>query len=168
MILDILAYPDPRLALKAEEIKEITPEIRTLAADMLETMYENEGIGLAAPQVGRPIRLVVMDLSGPEKREDPKIFVNPTLELLGEKCKTEEGCLSVPGYRNEVMRHEQALVKATDLDGNPIETEARDLFSICIQHECDHLEGVLFIDRVGRLKRSLYDARLKKQQKKKA
>lgn len=167
MILEILAYPDPRLALKAEEIKEITPEIRTLAADMLETMYENDGIGLAAPQVGHPIRLVVMDLSGPEKREAPQVFINPTLELLGEKRKAEEGCLSVPGYRNDVMRYEQALLKAMDLDGNPIETEAEDLFSICIQHECDHLEGVLFIDRVGRLKRSLYDSRLKKQLKKK-
>lgn len=167
MTLEILAYPDPRLALKAEEIKEITPEIRALAADMLETMYENEGIGLAAPQVGHPLRLVVMDLSGPEKRENPKVFVNPTIELTGEKRKAEEGCLSVPGYRNDVMRHERALLKATDLDGNPIEAEAEDLFSICIQHECDHLEGVLFIDRVGRLKRSLYESRLKKQLKKK-
>ena len=134
MLLEVLSYPDPRLALKAEEISEITPEIRTLAANMIETMYHNEGIGLAAPQVGQSLRLVVMDLTGPDKKEDPKVFINPVLELSGELRKAEEGCLSVPEYRNVVKRSEFALLKATDLDGNKIEVKAEDLFSICIQH----------------------------------
>ncbi|SHN50031.1 peptide deformylase [Desulfovibrio litoralis] len=165
MILEVLTHPDPLLKQKSEAITEITPEIRTLAADMIETMYKQQGIGLAAPQVGKQIRLIVIDLSGPELKEEPQVFVNPTLELIGEKQKAEEGCLSVPDYRNTLVRHDKVLLKATDLDNNKIELEASDLFAICLQHECDHLDGILFIDRMSRLKRSLYDARLKKQLK---
>lgn len=140
----------------------VTPEIRDLARDMLETMYEYEGIGLAAPQVGELIRLIVVDVTGPGKREEPHVFVNPELELIGDEVESEEGCLSVAEYRAPVCRSERVRLRATDLDGNPVILEADGIFAICLQHECDHLDGKLFIDRISRLKRSLYDAKVKK------
>lgn len=162
MILEVLKYPHPLLKEKAELVGDVTPELRELAADMLETMYENEGIGLAAPQVGELTRLVVVDVSGPELREAPMVLVNPELELIGEECESEEGCLSVEDYRNTVKRSTTVRLKAADLDGNPVELEAEGTLAICLQHECDHLDGVLFIDHLSRLKRSLYDSKVKK------
>lgn len=162
MIREVLTYPNPLLKKKAEPITEITPEIRSLAADMAETMYENDGIGLAAPQVGELIRLVTIDIGGPEDRGEVMVLVNPELELVGEEIESEEGCLSVEDYRAPVTRSSKVLVKATDLDGKPLEFEAEDLLAVCLQHECDHLEGRLFIDRISRLKRSLYDAKVRK------
>ena len=162
MIREVLTYPHPRLKMKAEPIAEITPEIRELAADMVKTMYKNDGIGLAAPQVGELIRLITVDITGPDVQGGLQILVNPELELLGEEIESEEGCLSVEEYRAPVTRFSRVRVKAMDLDGNPLAFEAEDLLAICLQHECDHLEGRLFIDRISRLKRSLYDSKVKK------
>lgn len=162
MTLQILKYPHPVLAAKAEPVPEITPEIRELADAMAESMYANQGVGLAAPQVGRSLRLVVIDLSGPEKREDRITLVNPVIvEATGEQ-EDEEGCLSVRDYRAKVKRAAKVAVEALDLDGKPLRIEADELFAVCLQHEIDHLDGVLFIDHISHLKRAMYDKRVKK------
>ena len=148
----IVTYPNPVLAKKAAPVVEITDEIRALAAEMIEIMYADKGIGLAAPQVAESIRLITVDLSGPEKREDPRVFINPVLSNLEGEVESEEGCLSVVGYRSTVIRAERLRLTALDLDGNTVEMDADDLMAICLQHEVDHLEGVLFIDYLSPLK----------------
>ncbi len=158
----IVTYPDPVLAQTAAPVTEVTDELRALAAEMAEIMYENKGIGLAAPQVGESVRLITVDLSGPDKKEDLKIFVNPVLSNLEGEVESEEGCLSVRGYRTSVVRAETLHLSAQDLDGNPVELDADDLMAICLQHEVDHLNGVLFIDKISKLKRTLYERKLKK------
>ncbi|NCC25540.1 MAG: peptide deformylase [Deltaproteobacteria bacterium] len=165
--LKVLTYPDPVLARKSEPLVEITDEIRNLAQDMLETMYENRGIGLAAPQVGKNVRLITVDLSGPERREEPKVYVNPAIVAKEGETETEEGCLSVIGYRSLVKRAAWVSFTAQDLEGETVELEADDLLAVCLQHELDHLDGVLFIDHISRLKRALYENRLRKWKKKK-
>ena len=165
MILPVLQYPDPRLARVSLPVQEITPEIRELAENMVETMYARDGIGLAAPQVGEAIRLVVMDISGPDRREDLRILVNPVLKRSGFEIDSEEGCLSITDYRSTVCRSGQVHVQATDLDGNPVSFDAEDLLAVCAQHECDHLDGVLFIDHISRLKREMLDRKIRKKSK---
>jgi peptide deformylase len=161
-------YPDPVLARRAEEIGEITPELRALADDMAETMYANEGIGLAAPQVGEGVRLVVIDISGPQIRDDLRVLVNPVITARSqETVESEEGCLSVRNYRASVERAAQVTVQARGLDGQDLTIEADDLLAICLQHEIDHLDGTLFIDHISRLKRSLYDKKVRKWAKQK-
>lgn len=162
MILPILQYPDPRLAGKSEPVTEITPELRELAANMLETMYARDGIGLAAPQVGAFVRLVVIDMSGPERREEALALINPVLTLSGDETESEEGCLSVSDYSANVRRRELVSVEALDLDGKPVKIDADGRFAVCLQHECDHLDGVLFIDHISRLKRTMYDRKIQK------
>jgi len=162
MPLEILKYPHPILAEKAAPIQEITPEIRKLAADMAEAMYENQGVGLAAPQVGRSLRLVVIDLSGPEKREELLTLVNPVITAAAGEQVDDEGCLSVRDYRANVTRAATVTVKAVDLEGETFCLEADELFAVCLQHEIDHLDGVLFIDHISRLKRAMYDKRVKR------
>ena len=163
MELEVLQYPDPRLKKIAAPINEITPRIKQLASDMAESMYAHNGIGIAAPQIGEPIRMIVMNLSGPSERNALKVYVNPVLEKLDEELVvSEEGCLSVPEYRSNVKRSARVRVLAQDLEGHLMEHEAEDLEAICLQHECDHLDGKLFIDRISRLKRGLYDSRIKK------
>lgn len=169
MKLEVLQYPDPRLKQASKTITEITPEIRQLAADMADAMYEHDGIGLAAPQVGRFVRMITVDLSGPSERAALHTYINPELEPLpcddDDVLESEEGCLSVPDYRANVKRHAKVRLKALDLDGNLVQREAVDLEAICLQHECDHLDGKLFIDRISRLKKGLYDSKLKKRLK---
>lgn len=162
MILPVLQYPDPRLALKAEPVGEITPAIRDLVENMVETMYARDGIGLAAPQVGVSLRLVVMDTSGPEKREALRVLINPVLVLSGDDIDSEEGCLSVEGYNAVVTRREKAHVEAIGLDGQPVVFDAAGRLAVCCQHECDHLNGVLFIDQISRLKRTMLDRKIQK------
>ena len=164
MILDILSYPDPSLRAISEPVRELTPEIRQLAADMLETMYDAKGVGLAAPQVGRPLRMLVMDPAVAYDGREPRVVINPELELLGEKIVSEqEGCLSVPlNYRADVPRHSMARLRGMDLEGRPIDEILQGLPAIIIQHETDHLDGKLFIDRLSHLKRSMYDGKVKK------
>ena len=169
MILDIVTYPDPRLKEVCKPITEVTDEIRQLAADMLETMYAAPGVGLAAPQVGRNIRMLVMDPAMKDEEKQPRVLINPVLTLSGEEVVSEqEGCLSVPmNYRADVKRMSKVHLSAKDLDGNVIEEDLEEFRGIVIQHEFDHLDGVLFIDRISRLRRSLYDSKVKKWLKKK-
>lgn len=164
MILDIVTYPDPRLKETCVPVEEITEEIRQLAADMLETMYDAPGVGLAAPQVGRNIRMLVMDAGAQEDEKQPRVIINPQLTLEGEKIVSkQEGCLSVPyNYRADVPRYERVHLRAQDMDGNVIDEELSGFPAIIVQHEYDHLEGLLFIDHIGRLRRSLYDNKVKK------
>lgn len=164
MILDIVTYPDPRLQQKCEPVAEITDEIRRLAADMLETMYAAPGVGLAAPQVGRNMRMLVMDPAAPDAQKRPRVLINPELTLSGEDLLSEqEGCLSVPlNYRADVLRKSHVLLRARDLDGKLIEEELTGFPAIVIQHEADHLDGILFIDRISRLRRTMYDSKVKK------
>ena len=162
MARKILKYPDPILCKKAEPICEITPEVRQLAEEMAEAMYEKRGVGLAAPQVGECCRLIAVDVSGPEERTDLMFLVNPEIVSREGQVDEEEGCLSVSNFRSKVRRSEKVVVKATDLEGKPVEIPADGILAICLQHEIDHLDGVLFIDHVSRLKRAMYDNKVKK------
>lgn len=159
--LNVLHYPDPRLRKPALPVETVDASIRTLVADMLETMYAAPGIGLAATQVNVQKRVVVMDLS--EEKNRPQVFINPTvLERQGES-EGEEGCLSVPGFYETVRRAEWVRSSALDLDGEPFEFEARGLLAVCIQHEIDHLDGKLFVDYLSTLKRDRIRKKLEKQ-----
>jgi len=160
-ILNILEYPDPRLRTKAKPVSRVDDDVRRLIDDMLETMYDAPGIGLAASQVDVHQRIIVVDVS--ENRDDPHAFINPELALLGGEVETEEGCLSVPGFYEPVTRAEQIRVNALDREGKPLEMDAQGLLAVCIQHECDHLEGKLFVDYVSNLKRSRIRKKLEKQ-----
>jgi peptide deformylase len=162
MPLAILKYPHPVLAAKAAPVLVVDQDVRELAAAMAVAMYEHQGVGLAAPQVGRSLRLVVIDLSGPEKREALMTLVNPVVTAAAGEQEDEEGCLSVRDYRTNVKRAATVTVTATDLDGNPLCLEADGLLAVCLQHEIDHLDGVLFIDHISRLKRAMYDKRVKR------
>jgi peptide deformylase len=151
---DIIVLPDKRLRLKSKPVTGINGDVRTLAADMFETMYQAPGIGLAAIQVGVPLRLVVMDLSKKEDERESRVFVNPEIVSSSEeKSIYEEGCLSIPDIHEDVERPARVKVKYLDLDGGAHEEEAEGLFATCIQHEVDHLNGVLFIDHISKLKR---------------
>jgi len=159
--LNVLHYPDSRLRKPALPVETVDASIRTLVADMLETMYAAPGIGLAATQVNVQKRVVVMDLS--EEKNQPRVFINPTvLECEGES-EGEEGCLSVPGFYETVRRAEWVRVSALDLDGEPFELEAHRLLAVCIQHEIDHLDGKLFVDYLSTLKRDRIRKKLEKQ-----
>ncbi len=160
--LPILEYPDPRLRRRAERVTKVDDEIRTLVDDMFETMYAAPGIGLAAVQVDVPKRVVVIDVS-PEGNQ-PYCFINPEIVTATGSTQSEEGCLSVPEYYDQVTRAERVTVRALDRNGEPFELEAEGLLAICIQHEIDHLEGKLFVDYLSELKRE----RLKKKATKKA
>jgi peptide deformylase len=159
----ILILPDERLRAIAEPIEKIDDEVKKLAKDMLDTMYEAPGIGLAAPQVGELKRIVVMDLAKDGEEPDPIVMVNPEiLKYSDETVVTEEGCLSIPELYYDVERPAEVTVRYTDLDGKVIERDAKERLAVCIQHEIDHLDGVLYIDYLSRLKR---DRVLKKFQK---
>lgn len=167
MILEILAYPDKRLREVCKPVEEITPQIRELADNMLETMYKANGVGLAAPQVGIPLRMLVMDSAPHEDEPKPRVVINPHLEFLGEEIVSEqEGCLSVPmNYRANVPRNSSVRLRGLDINGNPLDEVLENFEAIIIQHETDHLDGKLFIDKLSRLKRALYDSKVKKCQK---
>lgn len=159
--LEILEYPDPRLRTKAKAVTHVDDRIRRLVDDMLETMYAAPGIGLAASQVNVHQRIIVIDIS--EARDTPHVFINPMLELEGGVQEAEEGCLSVPGFYETVTRAEAIRVKALDRHGEPFELSADGMLAVCIQHECDHLEGRLFVDYLSTLKRQRIRKKLEKQ-----
>jgi len=163
-IRDVLQFPDPRLRRRSEPIEKITDELRQLAADMLETMYDEPGIGLAAPQVGASVRLVVLDTQWTADDADrkPCVFVNPELTERSGELVWNEGCLSVPDFSADVKRAERVVLRALDLEGREVIETASGLRAVCFQHEVDHLDGVLFIDRISRLKRNLYVGKRKK------
>ncbi len=153
-VRDIIILPDKQLRLVSKAIEKVTTDVRQLADDMFETMYEAPGIGLAAIQVGVPQRLITMDLAKKEEEPKPRVFINP--EILwssDEKSTYEEGCLSIPEYYEEVERPAKVRVRFTDLGGKVHEEDAEGLFATCIQHEIDHLNGVLFVDYLSKLKR---------------
>lgn len=164
MKLEILKYPDARLRTICKEIEDITPEISTLAHDMLETMYASKGVGLAAPQIGKSIRMIVMDHAQNEDEPQPQIFINPKIKLLGEQIISEnEGCLSVPlNYRADIIRSNKVELYAKSINGENIHRIIEGFPAIIIQHEVDHLDGNLFIDKISHLRRSIYDKKVKK------
>ena len=167
MILDVLQFPDARLREKAVAIlhHEVDDALRALAADMAATMYDEPGIGLAATQVGVAKRLIVMDLDWTEEGErKPRILLTPEIRVTdGTAVSEQEGCLSVPDFKSDVERHARVVVRARTLDWEEVEFDATELEAYCFQHEIDHLDGILFIDRVSKLKRELYVRRRKKQ-----
>jgi peptide deformylase len=153
-VRDIIKLPDKRLRLVSEAVKRVDDSIRTLVGDMFDTMYKAPGIGLAAIQVGVPKRVIILDLSKKEDAHKPLVFINAEVSWTSkEKSKFEEGCLSIPDYYEEVERPSQVKVKYLDLDGKAQEIEAKGLLATCLQHEIDHINGVLFIDHISRLKR---------------
>jgi len=159
-ILHILHYPDPRLRIRAEPVEQVNDEVRQLVDDMLETMYDAPGIGLAAPQVNVSKRLIVIDIS--ETRDAPLCLINPViLEREGSEVM-EEGCLSVPGIYDTVERAGAIRVQALGRDGASYEMEADGLIAVCIQHEIDHLEGKLFVDYLTEMKRQRIKKKLEK------
>lgn len=177
MILEILKYPDPRLRKKGVAVKEVTPELKALAENMIETMYEENGIGLAAPQVGESIRLLVIDtrpsddegnptqegMTDLEKQvQQPIVIFNPEVAVAKEKTTYDEGCLSVPGFFETVERAKYVEVKGLDINGEEFTIKTDGLLAICLQHEMDHLEGKLFIDRLSFVKSNKIKNRIQK------
>lgn len=164
MKLEILEYPDPRLRTIAKPVQHFDDKLQKLIDNMFETMYDAPGIGLAATQVNVHRQLIVMDLS--DDRSEPRVFINPKIEVLeGELQEMQEGCLSVPGFYENVSRVNEVRITALDRHGNPFEQIADDLLAVCIQHEMDHLNGKLFVDYLSALKRTRIRKKLEKQHK---
>ncbi len=162
-ILEVLRYPDSRLRNKAIPFETVNDDSRNMANDMLETMYENHGIGLAATQLNIQKRLIVIDLS--EDKNEPICLINPEILSSEGTEESQEGCLSIPEYYDTVTRAERITYRYQDLEGNVIESETDGLLSICIQHEIDHLDGKLFIDYISPLKRQRLRKKIEKQEK---
>lgn len=160
-LLSILRYPDPRLHKRAARVATVSDGIRKLIKEMADTMYAAPGIGLAATQVDVHLRVIVIDVS--EKRDQLRVFVNPEIVAASGDADLEEGCLSVPGVYEKVRRAERVTVRALDAAGEPFVLDAEGLLAVCIQHEMDHLEGKVFVEKLSRLKQSRILARLKKQ-----
>lgn len=158
---NILKYPDPALRKKAAQVEEFGAELEELVRDMAETMYDAPGAGLAATQIGVHLQVVVMDISPPEEKE-LTVLVNPKIIHSEGEVVEVEGCLSVIEFSAKVKRAQKIVIKARDIKGSSLEFEAEDWFARVIQHEVDHLQGVLYIDRISALKRSLYKKKLKK------
>jgi peptide deformylase len=175
--LPILTYPDPVLSTKALTVTEFTPDLEILVKNMLYTMYHAPGIGLAAPQVGVSQRIFVLDVdyerevitnaAGEDEVRmsdfNPMVLINPIITGTSGSTTYEEGCLSVPGVYEEVKRHESIHVKYQNLKGEPLEMDATDMLAICIQHENDHLDGIVFIERLSNLKKTFYKKKLIKE-----
>jgi len=166
-ILTVLRFPDERLRTKAKEVTEVNDDIRQIVDDMLETMYDEKGVGLAATQVNIHQRIVVIDVS--EKGNQPIVLINPEIiKKSDEKVINEEGCLSVPSCYAKVERHSQVTVKALDKQGKEFTLEGEELLATCIQHELDHLAGILFVDYLSPLKRQRIKTKLEKEARQKA
>jgi peptide deformylase len=165
MILKIVKYPDPVLSRPGEPVTEFNDELRRLVADMFETTYANQGIGLAAPQVGVSRRVTTIDLSMGKEPDDKLVFVNPEIVFSDGKVYEEEGCLSFPDIREKVVRAAKVRVRAQDAHGKWFEMDGEDLMARCLQHEIDHLDGMLFIFRMSTLKRNLNLRKIRKMQR---
>jgi peptide deformylase len=165
-IRPILTAPDPRLKVVSEPVSKVDGEIRALVDDMIETMYSADGIGLAAIQVGVPKRILVMDLDQKDGKKNPRAYINPKILWASEEMATfEEGCLSVPEIWDEVERPARIKAEYLDRDGKKQELEADGLLATCLQHEMDHLDGVLFLDHLSKLKRTMALKKLQKAKK---
>ena len=163
-IREILVVPSPVLKQVSQPVDKVDDALRALMDDMLETMYDAPGIGLAAIQIGVPKRVIVMDIAGPDEEKAPRYFVNPEILWASEDLAPyEEGCLSIPEIYDEVERPARVKLKYLNYQGQEVIEDAEGLFAVCIQHEMDHLEGVLFIDHLSRLKRDRAVAKVKKQ-----
>jgi peptide deformylase len=161
-VLEILEFPDPRLRTQAKEVKTVDDSICKLVDDMLETMYDAPGVGLAATQVNVPLRVIVVDIT--TEQNEPRVFINPIISPIDTCIKeSQEGCLSVPGFYEPVARFERISVRALDKNGQAFELVCDELLSICIQHEVDHLNGKLFVDYLSPLKRQRIKKKLEKQ-----
>jgi peptide deformylase len=168
-IRPLVIIPDSKLRLISEPVKEITKEIRQLADDMLETMYDAPGVGLAAIQIGLPIRMVTMDVSKSDDERLPMVLINPEITWASEEKRVyEEGCLSIPEYYEEVERPDRVRFRFMNIQGEVVEQEADGLLATCVQHEIDHLNGVLFIDYLSKLKRDRVMTKFKKAAKREA
>ncbi len=161
-LLEIRIYPDPVLKQRAAEVSKVDASVRKLLADMVDTMYAANGVGLAAPQVGISQRIAVVDVS--EEGNAPMHFVNPEILTSEGEASSEEGCLSIPDYRDTVTRNTKITVRALDIEGKSFEVHAEGLLAVCLQHEIDHLDGILFVDRLSRLKREMFKKWLSKRQ----
>lgn len=177
MVLEVLKFPDPRLRKKGVAVAEVTPELKKLAEDMIETMYSEHGIGLAAPQVGQSVRLLVIDTRPRDEDGNPTtegmteleaqvlqpiVIFNPEIQVKQEKTTYEEGCLSVPGFFETVERARYIEATGLDIEGKPFTIKTDGLLAICLQHEMDHLEGKLFIDRLSFVKSNRIKTRIQK------
>jgi peptide deformylase len=162
----ILIAPDPRLKAVSTPVEKVDAEVRKLVEDMADSMYAAEGIGLAAVQIGVPKRIIVMDLDQKDGKKDWRVFINPRITWASEEMATfEEGCLSVPEIWDDVERPARIKAEYLDLDGKKVEIEADGMLATCLQHEMDHLEGILFIDHFSRLKRGMAIKKLTKAKK---
>lgn len=166
--MKIFTYPDPVLRSVSKPVENIDENIRKLIDSMAETMYSAPGIGLAAIQVGMPVRLIVYDVHSGEGKRNPSVLINPEIVLAEGSIVYSEACLSVVAYSADVERNAKIKVRGVDRNGKPLDIEAEDLEAVCLQHEIDHLNGVLFIDHISTLKRSLYKKKLKKMMAKEA
>lgn len=165
-ILTILEAPDPRLKIKAKPVAEVDDRIRKLLDDMVETMHAAPGVGLAAPQVGEALRMLVVDVAGKDQKPAPRKIINPEIVWASEETKPwEEGCLSLPDQYAEVIRPAAVKVRYLDETGKKHEIEADGLLAVCIQHEMDHLEGILFVDHISALRRNMILRKLSKSKK---
>jgi peptide deformylase len=162
-VLQILAYPDPRLRKVAALVAAVTPDVQRLIRDMAETMYSAPGVGLAATQVDVHKRIVVIDIS--ETHDELRVFINPEIVAAEGEAECEEGCLSVPGYYEKVTRAARIRVRALDARGEPFEQDAEGMLAVCIQHETEHLFGKIFVDHLSPLKQTRLAARLRKKQR---
>ncbi len=168
-IRPILTVPNPVLKQVSQPVKAVTDETRALMDDMLETMYDAPGIGLAAVQIGEPLNVIVMDLARDGEPPNPQYFINPEiLETDDEFVPYQEGCLSVPDVYEDIDRPKRVKLRYLDYDGNEVTEWAEGLYAVCIQHEMDHLKGVLFIDHLSRLKRTRAIKKVQKAEKQKA
>ena len=162
MVREILIWPDPRLREQAQEVEAVDDQARAIVADMFETMYGSNGVGLAAPQIGVSLRIVTIDTTPKQEGVKPLALINPVIVKAEGETVYEEGCLSIPGEAEEVTRAEKVTVRALDKDGKAFEVEGTGLLAIALQHEIDHLDGKVFVDRVSALKRELIKRRMKR------
>lgn len=168
MKLNIITWPDPILKKVSEPIDtktKITPELSKLIDDMVETMYKDDGVGLAAPQVGENIRLIAVDQTGPRERGDLMVILNPEIIEAEGEMDSRESCLSTPEFSTTVKRNERVVVTGLDPKGKPLRIEADNLLAVILQHEIDHLDGITIVERSGRLKRVMYEKKVKKWRK---
>jgi peptide deformylase len=166
-ILEIFRYPDPILKKKSKPVERVDSLIRQLVEDMAETMYSAPGVGLAAPQVGHSVRVVVLDITRADQPKNLLALINPEIIAAEGECTWDEGCLSIPDCNEEIKRNKKVIVRFQDLEGETREIVGEELLAVALQHEIDHLDGILFIDRLSKLKRDFLKKRLLKEQKEK-